>query len=127
MRSKWPAIIFAVKRTVNVIGRIIFLIVSIQTINGINKIGVPWGTRCLNMWLVFLNHPYIKNLNHKGNAIDKFKVRCLVPVKMYGNKPIKLFIIMKINKEMKIRVKLLFFLLLIIIENSLNKTFIIFV
>ena len=25
--------------------------------NGINMLGVPWGTRCSNMWLVFLIHP----------------------------------------------------------------------
>lgn len=57
VKSKWPAIIFAVKRTVKVMGRIIFLMVSIQIIKGIKIIGVPWGTKCLNMWLVLFNHP----------------------------------------------------------------------
>ena len=42
VRSKCPAIIFAVKRTASVPGRIRLLIVSIITINGINMVGVPW-------------------------------------------------------------------------------------
>lgn len=41
VRSKWPAIIFAVNRTAKVPGRIVFLIVSIQTINGMRIEGVP--------------------------------------------------------------------------------------
>ena len=49
VNSKWPAIMFAVSRTASVPGRIKFLIVSIITINGINKVGVPCGTRCSNM------------------------------------------------------------------------------
>lgn len=55
--SKCPAIIFADNRTANVPGRIIFLIVSIHTINGISTAGVPWGTRCASMCVVLLIHP----------------------------------------------------------------------
>lgn len=44
-RSRWPAIIFAVSRIANVIGRITNLIDSIITINGIRIKGVPWGVR----------------------------------------------------------------------------------
>jgi hypothetical protein len=40
---------FAVSRTANVPGRMMFLIVSIQTINGIRGVGVPCGTKCSNM------------------------------------------------------------------------------
>lgn len=50
--KRWPAIIFAAKRTDRVNGRIIFLIVSIHTINIINIEGVPWGTMWANMWTV---------------------------------------------------------------------------
>lgn len=39
--SKCPAIRFAVSRTQSVIGRIIFLVSSIRTINGIRGEGVP--------------------------------------------------------------------------------------
>jgi hypothetical protein len=39
--NKCPAIIFAANRIANVPGRIIFLIVSIHTMNGINTGGVP--------------------------------------------------------------------------------------
>jgi hypothetical protein len=41
VNSKWPAIMFAVKRTARVPGRIKLLIVSIITMNGINMVGVP--------------------------------------------------------------------------------------
>lgn len=82
VNNKWPAIILAVRRTVKVIGRIIFLIVSIHTMKGIRRRGVPWGTKWLNIWLVLFSHPKINNLNHKGKAIVKFKVKCLVPVKI---------------------------------------------
>ena len=42
--SRRPAIILAVRWTVIIPGRIRLLIVSIITINGINMVGVPWGT-----------------------------------------------------------------------------------
>lgn len=80
--NRWPAIMLAVNRTVNVMGRIMFLIDSIQTIKGIKTKGVPWGTKWVNMWLVFLIHPYNRRLNHSGNARVKLRVKCLVAVKM---------------------------------------------
>jgi hypothetical protein len=42
--------------------KIILLIVSMITINVINMVGVPWGTKCSNTWLIFLIHP--NNINH---------------------------------------------------------------
>jgi hypothetical protein len=47
--SRCPAIIFAVNHTANVPGGIKFLIVSMTTMNGINIVGVPCGTKCSNM------------------------------------------------------------------------------
>jgi len=47
--NRWPATIFAINRTESVIGRITFLIDSINTIKGINAEGVLWGTKCANM------------------------------------------------------------------------------
>lgn len=82
VNSKCPAIMLAVKRTVKVIGRIIFLVVSIQIINGIKILGVPWGTKWENIWFVLLIHPNINNLNHSGIAIDQFITKCLVLVKI---------------------------------------------
>ena len=49
VNNRCPAIIFAVKRTAKVPGRIRFLIVSMMTINVISMVGVPCGTRCSNM------------------------------------------------------------------------------
>jgi hypothetical protein len=83
--SRCPAIMFAVSRTARVPGRIRLLIVSIITINGINMVGVTCGTKCSNMWLVFLIHPNNINLIHIGRARVSVRVRCLVLVKMYGN------------------------------------------
>ena len=57
VNNKCPAIIFAVRRIVKVPGRIMFLMVSIHTINIINKEGVPWGTRWVNICCVLISHP----------------------------------------------------------------------
>ena len=99
--SKCPAIIFAVKRIASVPGRISLLIVSMITINGINMVGVPWGTKCSNMWLVFLIHPNNINLIHRGRAKFSVSVRCLVLVKIYGNNPKKLFAGIIRNSDVK--------------------------
>lgn len=54
---RWPAIIFAIRRTERVIGRITLLTVSIKTMNGMRTKGVLWGKVCANIWLVRLTHP----------------------------------------------------------------------
>jgi hypothetical protein len=77
------------------------LIVSMITINGISMVGVPCGTRCSNMWLVFLIHPNNINLIHKGRAKVNVSVRCLVIVKIYGNSPRKLFVKIIRNRDAK--------------------------
>ena len=68
LSSKCPAIIFVVRHTASVPGRIRLLIVSMITINVINMVGVPCGTKCSNMWLVFLIHPNNTKLIHRGRA-----------------------------------------------------------
>lgn len=104
VNNKWPAIMFAASRTANVPGRMTFLIVSINTINDISAGGVPWGTRWVNIWLVWLIHPNSINLNHIGKATANVNARCLVLVKMYGNNPMKLLNSIIIKIEMKMNV-----------------------
>lgn len=82
VNKRCPAIILAANRTANVPGRIIFLTVSIHTINGISTGGVPWGTRWVNIWIVFFVHPYSINDTHKGKAKVKVIDKCLVLVKI---------------------------------------------
>lgn len=76
--SKWPAIRLAVKRTHNVIGRIIFLVNSMSTINIIRGIGVPCGNKCLNIWFVFFIQPnltiQVQKIKDKGKVIVKWEV-----------------------------------------------------
>lgn len=81
---------FAINRTANVPGRIIFLIDSITTIKGIKIEGVPWGTRWANICCIWLIHPNSIKLNQRGRANVKVRVRWLVDVKIYGNSPKKL-------------------------------------
>lgn len=57
VKRRWPAIIFAERRIARVPGRIIFLIVSINTINGIRIVGVPWGIKWINMCFVLFSQP----------------------------------------------------------------------
>lgn len=98
--SKWPAIKFAVSRTLRVIGRISVLIVSIITIKGSNNRGVPMGTKWASLWLISL----IMDLNmypvHQVNPIAKENVRCLGEVNVYGVSPMTLLMRIKISKEM---------------------------
>jgi hypothetical protein len=74
VNSKWPAIIFADKRTARVPGRIMFLIVSIKTIKGINIGGVPCGTKCANICFVLLIQPKNMKLSQRGRANDKVNI-----------------------------------------------------
>jgi hypothetical protein len=53
---------------------------------------------------VLLIHPYSIKVNHKGSARDKDIVKCLVLVKIYGNKPIKLLNKIIENREINIKV-----------------------
>jgi hypothetical protein len=92
---------FAVKRTASVPGRIRLLIVSIITINGINMVGVPWGTKYSNMWLVFFIYPNNINLILIGRASVNVSVRCLVLVKMNGHNPKKLFVKIVRNNDVR--------------------------
>lgn len=77
-----PAIIFAARRTERVIGRIIFLVVSINTIKEERGIGVLFGTRCENILFVLLIHPKIIVVNHRGKARERVKVKWLEAVKI---------------------------------------------
>jgi len=52
---KCPEIMITVQRTAGVPGRIMLLIVSMVSIDGINTVGVPWGTECSNTRLIFLD------------------------------------------------------------------------
>jgi len=88
--SRCPAVRFAASRNPKAIGWAIRLIVSIQTISGIRKEGVPWGTRWLRRLLKASKNPRIFTLNHRGIAILYVNDTCLVIVKAYGNSPIKL-------------------------------------
>jgi hypothetical protein len=87
--------------TANVLGRIKLLIVSMITMKGIIMVGVPWGTSCSNMWLVFLIHPNNINLIHRGRAKISLSVRRLILVKMHGNNPRKLFVRIMRNSDIR--------------------------
>ena len=109
VNRRWPAIILAANRTARVPGRIIFLIVSIQTINGIRTAGVPWGTRCANICWVWLIQPYNINLIQRGRARASVRVKWLVLVKIYGNRPKKLLNKIIENRDTKMNVLPLWF------------------
>ena len=79
--SKWPATILAASRTDKVIGRIIFLTISINTIKGINTIGVPKGTRWARNALRSKTIDLEITPIHRGNAILKVNDRWAEEVK----------------------------------------------
>ena len=104
VNNKWPATILAANRIDNVIGRIIFLTVSIITIIGIKNEGVPKGTRWANSllyWNTIENNIVPIQI---GKAKTKVIDKCLVLVKIYGINPIKFEKIIKKNTEIKIKI-----------------------
>lgn len=80
--SKWPAIIFAVKRIARVSGRIINLMDSIITIKGIRMVGVPGGVKWERRLFKKLNILNIIILIHIFRDSDKQNLICLEAVKM---------------------------------------------
>lgn len=92
----------AVSRIERVMGRIINLINSIITINGIKIVGVFEGVRWENMRLEKLIHPNSIILVHRINDRDIQNLIWLDAVKMYGKRPIKLFHKIRIKSPMKI-------------------------
>lgn len=62
---------FAANRTAKVRGRIIFLIVSIRTMKGIKRVGVPDGIRWANKREVLDNQPYNIKPTHRGKDNDR--------------------------------------------------------
>lgn len=98
VNKRCPAIIFADRRTANVPGRIVFLIVSIITMKDMRADGVPWGTKWASIELVKFTHPIKIKDSHKGRANVKVVSICLVLVKINGNNPIKFLRIIKIKR-----------------------------
>jgi len=104
VNSKWPATIFAARRIAKVAGRIIFLTVSIITITGIRKLGVPLGTRCASRLLYWYKIDNIILPIHRGRDNERVIEKWDVEVKIYGINPRKLEKKMNINKEIKIKI-----------------------
>lgn len=100
--NRCPAIILAANRTDKVIGRIIFLVVSINTMKDESIIGVPLGTKWENILFVFFIHPYNRKIIHIGIAKVNVIIICLVAVKIYGNNPNRLLKKIRINKDWNI-------------------------
>lgn len=113
----------AINRILKVNDRIKFLIISIKTINLIKGVGVPLGTKCLNILLVNLIHPKIKNPIHIGNDNIIFIEICLVGVKIFGNSPIIFTHKIKKNREINTPLLLSFFLFNAILNCSPIKFF----
>ena len=109
----------AASRTERVIGRIIFLTISIKTMNGIKAGGVPKGTRWAKNSVSLLINLYTINPNHKGRANESVIAKWLVDVKVKAINPNVLFIRIKKNKDKKIRMLDFFDF-----SKSLNSVFI---
>ena len=82
--SKWPAMMLAVNRTDNVIGRIINLVSSIITIRGAIAMGDPFGTKWVNISFGFFFMFFIITEANKIIAVIRQKEICAVTAKEYG-------------------------------------------
>lgn len=83
----------AASRNDRVIGRSIILTVSIRTRNGFNQAGAPEGSRDAAKYEGEVAMEDIIKASHIGNPRLKVNNRCLVELKTYGRRPIRLVII----------------------------------
>ena len=108
--SKCPAIMLAVNRTHNVMGRIRFLVISIITMNGMRYEGVLWGTKWESIFFVIFNHPRKLTDNHiimeRGKVIHRWEVN----ENTWGYNAVR-FINIKIIKTVSRKISCLFLFL----------------
>src|SRR5882724_7168375 len=97
--SRCPAIRLAVSRTHSVMGRISLLINSIITINMVRMGGVPCGSRCAIMWLVFFSHPKVVIINQEEMDSGSVTVKCEVKENTCGYKARKFVIKISTNVD----------------------------
>jgi|ERR1043165_1059718 hypothetical protein len=102
VKIKWPAIIFAVRRTESVIGRIIRLIISTQTINGDMAVGVPRGTKWAFIIWIFMIMGNKNETNHNEKARGRFKDIWAVVANVYGKRPVTLFKVINMKSGVNI-------------------------
>lgn len=95
---------FAARRTASAAGRINNLKVSITTIRGIKRPGVPTGTRWARRLVVDVKIATSIKVAHKGTAQITVIKRCLVGVKTNGRRPIKLVVMMMPKRAQNIRI-----------------------
>lgn len=117
----WPAVMFADKRTDNVIGRIIWLALSIMTINWERAKGVLSGTRWLRKWFVLYVDLKIIKANQKGKAVHKVNIMWAEKVNTYGINPLILISRIKTNILVSMFVFPLLFELFIAAKISLDR------
>ena len=88
----WPAVMFAASRKERVIGRTIFLVVSIRTRNGFNQSGAPLGSSLAKKVYGANRREDRISISHSGRAKESVKIRCLDRLNIYGTSPAKLII-----------------------------------
>jgi len=89
---------FAARRNDKVAGRTKILDVSIRTRNGLSQSGAPSGRKCAIDALGALENVDRIILNHKGNPNVSVKIRCLEVLNIYGIRPIRLIIMISVNR-----------------------------
>jgi hypothetical protein len=109
--NRFSAIMFAASRIAKVHGRIIFLIVSMHTMNIFSTLGFPCCTRWISMWFAFLIHLNIMNPVQRGTVSGNVSITGLFLVKMYGNSPNRLLNMIMENKGINMNVHPFLFLL----------------
>lgn len=99
-KTIWPALIFAASRKDRVIGRTKILRVSTMTKKGFNQSGAPPGRIPAAKLEGELYKEDKIRLNQIGIAKDMVKNKCLVVLKTYGKRPVKLIERVKINSAL---------------------------
>lgn len=83
--NRCPAVMFAVRRTHRVIGRMMILTVSTNTMKFISGEGVPWGVMCDRTLLVFFVRPNIRDASHMDRDNGRVIVLCDEIARVWGS------------------------------------------
>ena len=88
IKITWPAVMFAVNRSLNVIGRTRTLIDSIKIKNGLSHRGALFGRKWAIVFFVDNWVLLVIEILHSGNPMDRVTIIWLVILNRYGYIPI---------------------------------------
>ena len=98
VKTIWPAVMFAASRNDSVIGWTNVLVVSVSTKNGFSHSGAPSGRKWAIVFFGSFSDLDRIIVSHIGSPSDRVNRRCLEDLNEYGVIPIRLIVIIIVNR-----------------------------